>query len=140
VVQWLRLQAPNAGGGPGLIPGQGTRSCVLQLKTWHSKTENKKIESHIPPLRGCSVIPETHCVGLDKIQYNRNFCKQFCNDPQAQGDIASWIGSNSDFRGSGKLPLPFALASHCCETLGSVCKAVSGSQTYNHGKSPCKKH
>ncbi|TEA39746.1 hypothetical protein DBR06_SOUSAS31510016, partial [Sousa chinensis] len=25
VVQWLRLCAPNAG-GPGLIPGQGTRS------------------------------------------------------------------------------------------------------------------
>ena len=25
VVQWLRLRAPNAG-GPGLIPGQGTRS------------------------------------------------------------------------------------------------------------------
>ncbi|TEA38635.1 hypothetical protein DBR06_SOUSAS110563, partial [Sousa chinensis] len=25
VVQWLRLQAPNAG-GPGSIPGQGTRS------------------------------------------------------------------------------------------------------------------
>ena len=25
VVQWLRLRAPNAG-GPGMIPGQGTRS------------------------------------------------------------------------------------------------------------------
>ena len=31
VVQWLRLQTPNAG-GPGLIPGQGTRSHILQLK------------------------------------------------------------------------------------------------------------
>ena len=38
VVQWLRLHAPNAG-GPGSIPGQGTRShmpqwrsCVLQLR------------------------------------------------------------------------------------------------------------
>ena len=30
VVQWLRLSAPNAG-GPGSIPGQGTRSHVLQL-------------------------------------------------------------------------------------------------------------
>ena len=39
------------------------------------------------------MIPETHCVGLDKIQCNRNFCKQFCDDPQAQGDIASWTGS-----------------------------------------------
>ena len=31
VVQWLRLCAPNAG-GPGLIPGQGTRSHMLQLR------------------------------------------------------------------------------------------------------------
>ncbi|TEA30837.1 hypothetical protein DBR06_SOUSAS15510001, partial [Sousa chinensis] len=30
VVQWLRLHVPNAG-GPGLIPGQGTRSHMLQL-------------------------------------------------------------------------------------------------------------
>ena len=28
--QWLRLRAPNAG-GPGLIPGQGTRSRMPQL-------------------------------------------------------------------------------------------------------------
>ena len=31
VVQWLRLLTPNAG-GLGLIPGQGTRSCVSQLR------------------------------------------------------------------------------------------------------------
>ena len=31
VVQWLRLQAPTAG-GPGYIPGQGTRSRMPQLK------------------------------------------------------------------------------------------------------------
>ena len=30
VVQWLRHEAPNAG-GPGSIPGQGTRFHVLQL-------------------------------------------------------------------------------------------------------------
>ena len=42
VVQWLRLCAPNAG-GLGLIPGQGTRSympqlrvCMLQLKILHA--------------------------------------------------------------------------------------------------------
>ena len=42
VVHWLRHSAPNAG-GPGLIPGQGTRSHKLQLnipcattKTQHS--------------------------------------------------------------------------------------------------------
>ena len=30
-VQWLRLSSPSAG-GPGLIPGQGTRSHLLQLR------------------------------------------------------------------------------------------------------------
>ena len=30
LVQWLRLHTPNAG-GPGSIPGQGTRSHMLQL-------------------------------------------------------------------------------------------------------------
>ena len=31
VVQWLRLHAPTVG-GPGSIPGQGTRSYMLQLR------------------------------------------------------------------------------------------------------------
>ena len=31
VVQWLRLHTPNAG-GPGSIPGEGTRSHMLQLR------------------------------------------------------------------------------------------------------------
>ena len=31
VVQWLKLHDPNAG-GPGMIPGQGTRYCMPQLK------------------------------------------------------------------------------------------------------------
>ena len=31
VVQWLGHLTPNAG-GPGLIPGQGIRSCKLQLR------------------------------------------------------------------------------------------------------------
>ena len=31
VVQWLKLRAPNTG-GPGSIPGQGTRSHVVQLR------------------------------------------------------------------------------------------------------------
>ena len=34
VVQWLKLHAPNAG-GPGLTPGQGTRSHMPQLKSLH---------------------------------------------------------------------------------------------------------
>ena len=31
VVQWLRLSTPSAG-GPGLIPGQGTRPHMPQLR------------------------------------------------------------------------------------------------------------
>ena len=49
VVQWLRFHAPNAE-GPGLIPGQGTRSHMLQLKilyaaakTWCSQI-NKNLK------------------------------------------------------------------------------------------------
>ena len=49
VVQWLRFHAPNAG-GPGLIPGQGTRphipqlrACMPQLKIPHAATKKKKI-------------------------------------------------------------------------------------------------
>ncbi|TEA34054.1 hypothetical protein DBR06_SOUSAS2310164, partial [Sousa chinensis] len=38
VVQWRKLRAPNAG-GPGLIPGQGTRSHMLQLKSLHATTK-----------------------------------------------------------------------------------------------------
>ena len=38
VVQWLRLHAPNAG-DPGLIPGQGTRSHMPQLKIPHAATK-----------------------------------------------------------------------------------------------------
>ena len=39
VVQQLRLCAPNAG-GPGSIPGQGTRSHMLQLKVLHATTKD----------------------------------------------------------------------------------------------------
>ena len=36
VVQWLRLSAPNPG-GLGSIPGQGTRSHMLQAaNTWYN--------------------------------------------------------------------------------------------------------
>ena len=46
MVQWIRLSTPNAG-APDSIPGQGTRSPMLQLKiphvatkTLHSQREN----------------------------------------------------------------------------------------------------
>ena len=41
MVQWLRLCTPNAG-GPGSIPGQGTRfHMCAATKTWHR--QKKKI-------------------------------------------------------------------------------------------------
>ena len=39
MVQWLRLHAPNAG-VPGLIPDQGTRSHMLQLRLGIAKQIN----------------------------------------------------------------------------------------------------
>ena len=40
VVQWLRFCAPNAG-GLGLIPGQETKSCMLQRRPSTAKQINK---------------------------------------------------------------------------------------------------
>ena len=47
VVQWLRLHDPNAG-GLGSIPGQGTRSHMLQLKVPHAatKTQHSQINKY----------------------------------------------------------------------------------------------
>ena len=45
VVRWLRLQGPNAG-GPGSIPGQGTRPHVLQLKTPQATVETDDPKCH----------------------------------------------------------------------------------------------
>ena len=47
MVQWLRLCPPNAG-GLGSIPGQGTRSQILQLKILHAaaKTQSNQINKY----------------------------------------------------------------------------------------------
>ena len=42
-VQWLRLHIPNIG-DPGSIPGQGTRSHMLQLKIPHAATKTQHRE------------------------------------------------------------------------------------------------
>ncbi|TEA34794.1 hypothetical protein DBR06_SOUSAS11910017, partial [Sousa chinensis] len=44
VVQWLRLHAPN-GGGPGSIPGQGTRSHT------HATTKSSNAATKEPACR-----------------------------------------------------------------------------------------
>ena len=46
VVQWLRLQAPNAG-GLDCIPGQGTRACMFHLKIPHAAAMTLYGHGHI---------------------------------------------------------------------------------------------
>ena len=43
VVPWLTLHAPNAG-GLGLIPGQGTRSNVLQLRVHTPQLRSRMLQ------------------------------------------------------------------------------------------------
>ena len=55
VVQWLRLHTPNAG-GPSLIPDQGPRSHMPQLKSSHVEIKdpaccNEHWRSSMPQLR-----------------------------------------------------------------------------------------
>ena len=45
-VQWLRLQACNAG-GPGSIPGQGTKILHTSTKTWCSQINIEEKKSYI---------------------------------------------------------------------------------------------
>ena len=54
MVQWLRLCAPYAG-GPGSIPGQGTRSHVLQLKIPHSATKTWSSQINIFEKKNCNL-------------------------------------------------------------------------------------
>ena len=68
----VKTPSSECRGGPGLIPGQGTRSCVLQLKTWHSKTENKKIASHIPPLFFQAICAAITCLPVGHPHQSRS--------------------------------------------------------------------
>ena len=54
MVQWLRLQAPNAG-GLGSIPGQGTRSHMLQRKIPRVRQRQLEISTKI------STATKTRC-------------------------------------------------------------------------------
>ena len=47
VGQWLRLHAPSAG-APGSIPGQGTKSCMLQLRPGTAKKKKEEGPSSSP--------------------------------------------------------------------------------------------
>ena len=73
MVQWLRLRAPGAG-GPGSIPGQGTRSHVLQLKIRMPQMKILHAATKIP----CAAT-KTQCTQI-KILINFSFLKKesFC--------------------------------------------------------------
>ena len=64
VVQWLRFCAPNAV-GPGLIPGQGTRSHMPQLSS-HAVTER----SHMPQQR-------SYVLQLNAVQFGYSIVSNF---------------------------------------------------------------
>ena len=57
VVQWLRFHTPNAG-GPGLIPGQGIRSHMPQLKIPHAATKIPHVATKICTWQGRSHMPQ----------------------------------------------------------------------------------
>ena len=50
VVQWPRLQDPNAG-GQSLIPGQGIRSYMLQLRPGVGKFFKKERKEHLEEIK-----------------------------------------------------------------------------------------
>ena len=58
MVQWVRLHTPNAG-GPGWIPGQGTRSCM------HAATKSSHAP-HMPQLRS------PHAATKDPARHNED--------------------------------------------------------------------
>ena len=60
VVQWLRLHDPNAG-GLGSIPGQGTRSRVLQLRRCMPQLKIPRVTTKIP----CATT-KTWCSQINK--------------------------------------------------------------------------
>ena len=50
MVPWLRLHAPNAG-GLGLIPGQGTRSHMPQVRVCMSQLKSLNAATKVEDLR-----------------------------------------------------------------------------------------
>ena len=79
VVQWLRLWAPNAG-GPGSIPGQGTRSHMPQwrLEILHAATKTCRSQIKINIKKNPSSTQEIFVMALHLSLYSedmKNFWK-----------------------------------------------------------------
>ena len=83
VVQWLRLCAPNAG-GLGSIPGQGNRSCMLQVRPAAVKLKKKKKEIRwcvrafnsdiVNPCPTCMTFGQPQSFLVDSFFFKRGYC------------------------------------------------------------------
>ena len=95
MTQWLRLPAPNAG-SLGLIPGQGTRSYML-----NQEFECHVWRSHVLQLR----IPHAStkdptCLGWDLAQPNKEMNKQLkTKNKQKQWDFVRSLKKEKKNRG-----------------------------------------
>ena len=124
VVQWLRFRTANAG-GLGLIPGQGTRShmvqlriCMLQLKilhaatkTWCSQIGKGKSLSHVrlslcdrpgSYVHGIQLLhwqadfsPRSH-LGSQNIDRNTTFCVR-AHAQSTPWTVALWASLSMEF-------------------------------------------
>ena len=84
VVQWSRLCAPSAE-GPGLIPGQGTRSHMhAATKSLHATAQilhattkepaNRNQGAHVPQLRSTRAATKTQHNQINKINIFKKTC------------------------------------------------------------------
>ena len=96
VVQWLRLGAPHAG-GPGVIPGQGTRSHIPQLKIPRAATK-----------AWCSQIKRKKCIPKTSSTYLHRSGEVLCS--QEQGRQSSETASAVPLGSLLKWQPP-----HCCQ-------------------------
>ena len=90
VGQWLRLSTPNAG-GPGLLPGQGTRTVHAAVKSSHASTRSshattKTQDSQIKIKHACA---RTHTQRKPLINILRK--NKYCWFPYIQCAHNKWL-------------------------------------------------
>ena len=110
VVQWLTFLTPNAG-SLGSIPGQGTRSHMLQLRVlmlqlkFHMRQQKLKI-SRVPTKTWCSQInakKKKNNFGLPHPIVSAHLTVTYRKSPGALSVLAS---STSDITGVGRSHVP----------------------------------
>ena len=113
MVQWLELQAPNAG-GPGSIPVQGTGSHMLQLRTHMSQlkipratAEKKDTKIHMPQWKSKTLCAATKAQHAQWIWLCLTLCDPLkCSSPGSsvpgifQARILEWVAMSSSWGSS----------------------------------------